>query len=97
MVKIPENLEEWSLGTITDILHEGYEESESLELKKDPFSENERIGKVACAFANTKGGIIIIGIDPERKKDLHERIIGLDESDQLKRTIVDQLKNVRPT
>ena len=53
MVKIPDDLDDWTLGTITDILHEGYEESEILEFKRDLNSESERIGKVACAFANS--------------------------------------------
>lgn len=96
MVDIPEDIQTWTLGLITDILHEGYNESEILEFKQDLDSENERIGKTACAFSNTIGGVIVFGIDKDKSKSLQSRIIGLTDTDQLKRKIVDQIKNIEP-
>jgi len=96
MKKIPENIEEWSLGVITDLIHEGYEESEQLEFKGEINSQSERIGKTCCAYANTGDGVIVFGVDDDRSKSLQIRLHGLEESNQLKRKIVDQIKNIKP-
>lgn len=96
MVNIPGTADEWTLGTITDLLHDGYDESQTLEYKSSINPDGDRIGKTSCAFANTHGGFIIFGIDGDRKKNYHERIIGLDNSDQLKRQILDQINNIKP-
>lgn len=96
MKKIPENIEDWSLGVITDLIHEGYEENEQLEFKGEINSESDRIGKTCCAFANTGDGVIVFGVDDDRSKSLQTRLHGLEESNQLKRKIVDQIKNIKP-
>ena len=96
MVKIPEKVDDWSIGTITDLLHEGYDENSILEFKLSVNPEGNRISKTACAFANTNGGFLLIGIDGERKKNYHERIVGIEDSDQLKRQILDHINNIQP-
>ena len=68
MVKILENVEDWTLGLITDLVTEGYNESEILELKKDLDFENQRIGRTVCAFSNTLGGTIVFGVDNDKTK-----------------------------
>ena len=84
----------WSRGKIIDLVDEGYDENDNLEFKKEINLEGERLPKSVCASANTYGGTIIFGIDNDREKALHvdQRVIGLEDSDQLKRTIVDKIK-----
>ena len=97
MASIPENIDQWSYGTIFDILNEGYEESESFEIKSEINPKGERISNTVCAFANTQGGILVFGIHSDKTKPIHERIRGLENSDQLKRNIVDQFKQIQPS
>lgn len=98
MIEIPENVEDWTYGRIVDLIHEGYDENDILELKKDVNANSNRFTESVCAFANTNGGTVIFGIDNDREKPLHltDRICGLDDSDQLKRNIVDKIKNIEP-
>ena len=96
MIKIPDNVDDCTIGTITDLLHEGYDENHILEFKREVNPDGDRIGRTACAFANTMGGYIILGIDPAKEKEIHERIIGLDNSDQLKSSILNQINNIKP-
>jgi len=95
-MELPQSVDEWTLGTITDLLHEGYDENQFLEFKKLINPNSERIGKTVCAFANSAGGTLVIGIDSDRKKNYHERIIGLENNDQLKRQILDHINNIKP-
>lgn len=96
MVKIPQYVDEWTIGMITDLLHQGYDESQILEFKESINQEGDRIAKTVCAFTNTNGGYIIFGIDSDRKKNYHERIIGVENTDQLKRQIIDKINNIQP-
>ena len=73
MVKIPENPNAWNESIIREILEAGFEESEVLEFKFEIPRDN-KLGKVVCAFANSKkGGTIVFWnkyrqIKPRRKK-----------------------------
>jgi len=99
MIEIPENVEDWTYGKIVDLVNEGYDENNILEIKKDVNSDSNRFAETVCAFANTNGGTILFGIDNNRIKPLHltDRIHGLDDSDQLKRNIVDKIKHIQPS
>jgi len=98
MIELPQDVEQWTHGKIVDLISEGYDENEILEFKKEINLDSKRLCQTVCAFANTNTGTIIFGIDNDRKKSLHlnDRIIGLDDSDQLKRTIIDKIKNILP-
>ena len=69
----------------------GYVESQTLELKRE-VNDFHGFQKTACAFANTHGGKIIIGIDNEG------RIVGLpeEELDLLQQRMVQALKQLSP-
>ena len=84
MVNIPPSVDDWTLGTITDLLNEGYDEDVQLEFKSEVNDTTEKIPKTACAFANTIGGFIVLGVDNDRTKDLNimQRICGIDDSDE---------------
>ncbi|AFS80674.1 hypothetical protein NKOR_03920 [Candidatus Nitrosopumilus koreensis AR1] len=99
MIEIPDDVEKWTRGKVIDLVDEGYDENDILEFKKEVNSDSERLSKTACAFANTNGGTIIFGIDNDREKALHvdQRVVGLEDSDQLKRNIIDKIKNIQPS
>jgi len=98
MIEIPEDIEQWTYGKIVDLINEGYDENDILEFKREINTASERLCKTACAFANTNGGTIIFGIDNDRQTpmNLHDRIIGIEDSDGLKRTIIDKINNIHP-
>ncbi|BDQ30741.1 hypothetical protein NZNM25_14350 [Nitrosopumilus zosterae] len=99
MIEIPDDVEQWTYGKIVDLVNEGYDENDILEIKQDVNEDSDRFARSVCAFANTNGGTIIFGIDNNRKKPLHlnDRICGLDDSDQLKRNIIDKIKHIQPS
>ncbi|MGI0045901.1 MAG: AlbA family DNA-binding domain-containing protein [Nitrosotalea sp.] len=99
MVHIPEDVEQWDFGLLANLVHEGYDENETLEFKSVLNESTHRIPKTACAFANTKGGFLVFGINNDRTKELtfEQRLMGLDDSDQLKRNIIDQIQNIKPS
>jgi ATP-dependent DNA helicase RecG len=68
-----------------------YVESQTLELKRE-VDDAHAFQKTACAFANTHGGKILIGIDNEG------RTIGLPEDgmDRLQQRLVQALKQLAP-
>ena len=96
MVDIPRHVDEWSIGKITDLIHEGYDENQTLEFKKSVNPEGHRIATTACTFANTMGGYLIFGIDSDRSKNYQERLVGVDNVDQTKRQIIDKINQINP-
>lgn len=96
MVNLPKNIDYWTIGTITDILHEGYYETNTLEFKENLSKENERIARTCCSFSNTNGGIIIFGVSDDREKNAQDRIVGLNRSDDNIVMISNQIKNIIP-
>ncbi len=97
MAKIPENVNEWSRGILVDLLDEGYDENLRLEFKSKIDSNTKRIPITACAFANTKGGFLVFGVDNDRRKKLttEQRLVGLEDSDELKSQINNQIRNIK--
>ncbi|MPZ07038.1 MAG: hypothetical protein GEU26_11600 [Nitrososphaeraceae archaeon] len=97
---IPTRLSEWNYEIIKELVEKGYLEADTFEFKREIKSRNpklnDRIVETACAFANTVGGFIIFGIDDlgNSKKD---RIIGLQESDDLSKEFGDKMKSINPT
>jgi len=98
MTKLPPNVEDWDFGTIANLLHEGYDEDVNLEFKSELNDKTEKIPKTACAFVNTDGGFLVIGVDNDKTKNLKivERIIGVDHTDDLHKRIIDKIKNIQP-
>ena len=99
MAKIPEDVNEWSKGVLIDLLDEGYDENLRLEFKSKIDSMTKRIPITGCAFANTMGGFLVFGIDNDRKKKwtTDQRLVGLEDSDQLKSQINNQIRNIEPS
>lgn len=96
VVNLPDNIDDWTIGTITDILHEGYYETNTLEFKEDISADNGRIGKTCCAFANTNDGVLIFGVSDNRNLKHMERISGLKTNQDNIVKITNQIKNIVP-
>lgn len=56
---IPNSLEEWTLEKINELIIKGVSESDIHDFKKD-LPDAETLTKLCCAFANSKGGFIIL-------------------------------------
>lgn len=96
MESLPEDINKWNIGTVTNLLHSGYYESDTLEFKENLNSENDRITRTCCSFANANGGVIVFGVVDDRTKDPFERIIGLDMADDNIVTITNFVKKINP-
>jgi len=96
LASLPEEIDDWTVGTITDLLNEGYYETENMEFKENIGSDNDRIARTVCSFTNTKGGIMIFGILDDREKNAFERLVGLEKSQDNITKISNQIKNIVP-
>jgi ATP-dependent DNA helicase RecG len=65
-------------------------ESTEIELKRS-FHSNQEFSKIICAFANSQGGVVIVGINPDKS------IEGVNDNlDELQRRISDSSSNIHP-
>lgn len=58
---IPNSLNEWTFETVKELVDKKINESDRHDFKKD-IPDSETLTKICCAFANTKGGFIILGV-----------------------------------
>lgn len=77
---IPKKLEEWTYERIKILVGNNVNESDIHDFKTD-IPEGEGLTKDCCAFANTKGGFIVLGIRP---KDMQFEIKGIENSSELR-------------
>jgi predicted HTH transcriptional regulator len=79
---IPQQLSDWSIESISEILITGRFETETFDFKeKLPDSKDEkakeRLRKTCCAFANSDGAFIVFGILDDKSKPPEKRLVGL--------------------
>src|SRR5919106_6806883 len=79
MSGIPQTLEEWTYSRIDDLVNNNVNESETHDFKSD-IPDSIELTKDCCAFANTKGGFIILGIKETRQRFI---IAGIDSDNDL--------------
>ncbi len=80
---IPKSLTEWSIPAITNLLIQGYYETEFFDFKEMlPHSKDEagriRLSKSCCAFANSSGGFLIFGVKNGVSLSITDRLVGID-------------------
>ena len=80
---IPKSLTEWSIPVITDLLVQGYYETELFDFKEIlPQTKNDndkiRLSKSCCAFANSAGGFLVFGIKDNQSLPPQDRLVGFE-------------------
>ncbi len=102
MRMIPKSLTEWSIPVITNLLVQGYYETEFFDFKEMlPHSKNEpektRLYKSCCAFANSSGGFLIFGVKDDRALSPKDRLVGIDQTRDLPELFGSYPKNCNPS
>jgi len=77
---VPESLAGWTYETVSDLCAAGKSEGDRHEFK---FGLPDAIGltKICCAFANTYGGFIILGVKDKTRKQFE--IVGVEPNKEL--------------
>lgn len=76
---IPTKLSNWSYDVLQELVLNGQNESNTHDFKTD-FPDSETLTKLCCAFANTNGGFIVLGISEVN----HQwKICGIDNNIEL--------------
>ena len=75
----PEKLDDWTYEIIEDLLNKNITETDTYDLKIN-FPKDNTLTKLCCAFANTKGGFVILGI---KEEGLGFKIEGIDKDKDL--------------
>lgn len=57
----PEKLDDWTYEVIEDLLNKNFNETDIYDFKTN-IPDASTLTKICCAFANTKGGFVIVGI-----------------------------------
>jgi len=99
---IPRSLTEWSIPVITDLLVQGYYETEFFDFKEMlPHSKNGadkmRLSKSCCAFANSSGGFLVFGVKDDRSLSPQDRLIGIDPAVELPELFGSYPRNCNPS
>jgi predicted HTH transcriptional regulator len=82
---IPKNLSDWSKDIVINMLSKKLFETEQFDYKEKLPEKNDkkakiRLLKTCSAFANSKGGFIVFGVDDDKTKKPIDRIKGLDKN-----------------
>lgn len=76
---IPETLEEWDLETVEQLTAHGQTESDRHDFKAD-LPDSLTLTKLACSFANSYGGFIIVGV---RERSGHWMVEGVERDNEM--------------
>jgi len=80
---IPLKLDDWSVDAVTDLVTQGYQETDRFDFKsrlgsKDP-KEKSRLPKTCAAFANSMGGFLVFGVE-DGGSGFTDRLVGLNRN-----------------
>jgi len=82
---------------IKSFCNQGFSEGPRIEYKKD-FPRNLKLAETICAFANTQGGIILIGVQAEKKTNRPAAIPGIELREGLEERVINLcLSHISPT
>jgi len=70
---IPRTIEEWNFDSINELIRANIPESDIHDFKAN-IPDVETVTNLSCAFANTKGGFIILGVKERNGKFVIEGI-----------------------
>jgi predicted HTH transcriptional regulator len=99
---IPKSLTEWSIPGITNLLIQGYYETEFFDFKEMlPPSRDDadkiRLSKSCCAFANSSGGFLVFGVKDDKSLPPTNRLVGFDPSFDFPEQFGSYPKNCNPS
>ncbi len=99
---IPRSLKDWSIPVITDLLTQGFYESDFFDFKEMlPHSQNKddkvRLYKSCCAFANSSGGFLVFGVKDNKSLSAKDRLVGFDSAYDFPEHFGSYPKNCNPS
>lgn len=99
---IPKSLTEWSIPVITNLLIQGYYETEFFDFKEMlPDSRNDadkmRLSKSCCGFANSSGGVLVFGVKDDKSLPPTDRLVGFDPTFDFPEQFGSYPKNCNPS
>ncbi len=90
-------LSQLDINAILSFCHQGFSEGLRIEYKKE-FPRNLKLAETICAFANTQGGIILIGVEADKKTNKPKNVSGIELNDGLEEKIVNLcLSHISPS
>lgn len=86
-----------NIDSIRSFCDQGFSEGLRVEYKKD-FPKNLKIAETICAFANTEGGIILVGVEADQTTNKPKDIPGTKLKDGLEEKVINIcLSHISPT
>lgn len=70
-------IQELDIANIISFCDQKIPEGLRVEYKKD-FPKNLKLVETICAFANTQGGILLVGVKADKKKNIPKDIPGVE-------------------
>jgi predicted HTH transcriptional regulator len=85
---IPESADGWTLDLLRTLCDTGHGETDQYDFK-GRLGPSDQVTKAVCAFANTRGGYVVVGVpqdkerqfliegllaNPELSKELHDKV-----------------------
>jgi hypothetical protein len=99
----PERLEDYNISVINSLVGKRYIESETFDFKGKKAAKGSELSKDFCAMANTRGGIIVLGIKEVKNNGFLERFMkegfrtNVDDEDKVKQFFGNNMHEVEPT
>lgn len=90
-------LSQLNINELLSFCSQGISEGLRIEYKKQ-FPDNLKLVETICAFANTQGGIILIGIEADTTKNIPKKVEGVELKEGLEEKIVNLcLSHISPS
>ena len=87
---VPVTLEEWTYETVADLARVGRCEGERHDFKFN-LPDADNLTKICCAFANSQGGFVVLGVKERSHRFLVE---GIDPDGEVAKTFADKVHAV---
>jgi hypothetical protein len=81
------NLDQITIDSIEEFCTQSFPEGLRLDYKRD-LIQPYKLARTICAFANTQGGLLLIGIDAEKKTNTPHQITGIDLKQGLEEHVI---------
>ncbi len=90
-------LSQLDINTVLSFCNQGFSEGLRIEYKKE-FPRNLKLAETVCAFANTQGGLILIGVEADKKYNKPKNVTGVELKGGLEEKIINLcLSHISPS